>query len=349
MTTPLRSAASWARPWPKGNRAVKAGGNGCLLLFCLYLNVGCNRRMLKEYLIHQKSDSICWNDYISGVETCRFALQPEGSDALTPIPVCGEPLHFEALFCLKGRLVIQPFRHVPCALEAPGIFLLSDSSKLHSCQCSKDLGGIFVTVDAAASKESLQTICSALGMNLNTKNVRDRMTAENGYIALAGTSWVQAFFEIMKRLPDNAQERYCVFKSVELLYLLCSEMPASDESKSESAGISYRMLKIREYMQEHLSEKITIQLLCREFLVSPTFLKENFRRAYGIPVHTWLIRQRIRRARELIFTTQLPIQKIAQIVGYESISRFNAAFKEYYGITPGQCRKMSETASFRPF
>src|SRR5699024_2374783 len=142
-TTPLRSAASWARPWSKGNRAVKAGGNGCLLLFCLYLNVGCNRRMLKEYLIHQKSDSICWNDYISGVETCRFALQPEGSDTLTPIPVCGEPLHFEALFCLKGRLVIQPFRHVPCALEAPGIFLLSDSSKLHSCQCSKDLGGIF--------------------------------------------------------------------------------------------------------------------------------------------------------------------------------------------------------------
>ena len=109
------------------------------------------------------------------------------------------------------------------------------------------------------------------------------------------------------------------------------------------------MLKIREYMQEHLSEKITIQLLCREFLVSPTFLKENFRRAYGIPVHTWLIRQRIRRARELIFTTQLPIQKIAQIVGYESISRFNAAFKEYYGITPGHVEKCRKPQVFGRF
>ena len=305
--------------------------------------------MLKEYLLHQKSNFIYWSDGIAGIRTCRFALHPAGSDVLTQIPVCAEPLHFEAFFCMKGRLVIQPFRHAPCSVEAPGVFLFSDSSSLYGCQCSKDLGGVFVTVDAAAAKESLQTICSALGMEFNTKNVRDRMAAANGYISLSATPWVRAFFETMKRLPDNAQERYCVFKCVELLYLLCSEISSSGSSKCEAVCISRTMIKIRDYMQEHLSKKITIQLLCREFLVSPTFLKENFRRAYGMPIHTWLIRQRIKRARELIGTTQMPIQEVAQAVGYESISQFNAAFKRHYGITPGQCRKMSETASLRPF
>ena len=61
------------------------------------------------------------------------------------------------------------------------------------------------------------------------------------------------------------------------------------------------------------------------------------------------IQQRLRRAQELICTTRMPIQQIAQAVGYEGMSQFNAAFKREYGMTPGQYRKMSETATLRPF
>ena len=37
-------------------------------------------------------------------------------------------------------------------VEAPGIFLLSDSSALRSCQCSGNLGGVLIAVDAKAAK-----------------------------------------------------------------------------------------------------------------------------------------------------------------------------------------------------
>lgn len=305
--------------------------------------------MLKEFLLNQKSDSICWRDDIQGIKTCRFALDPAGGEALVSVPVCGEPFCFEALFCMNGRLTIRSFQTMPCAVEAPGIFLFSDTSRIRTCLCSRDLGGILLAVDAVAAKESLKMICSALGMELNTKNVRDRMAAANGYIALPDTSWTRAVFETMTYLSGAAGECYCVFKSVELLYLLCSGTFDSDHLKRESEGISPRTLKIKDYMLEHLSEKMTIQLLCRKFLVSPTFLKENFRRAYGVPIHTWLIQQRIKRGRELLCTTQMTIREIAQAVGYESISQFHTAFKGYYGMAPGQYRKMSETISWRPF
>ena len=70
---------------------------------------------------------------------------------------------------------------------------------------------------------------------------------------------------------------------------------------------------------------------------------------YGVPVHRFLIQQRLQRARELIRTTRMPIQQIAQSVGYEGMSQFSAAFKQAYGTTPGRYRKMSETAIRRPF
>ena len=108
------------------------------------------------------------------------------------------------------------------------IFLLSDSSELHSCQYSGNLSGILVAVDAKAAKESLMTACSALGMELNTKVVQRKMAASRGCMALHGTPWTQAFFETVRQLSEEAQERYCVFKSVELLYLLCTEAEEAD-------------------------------------------------------------------------------------------------------------------------
>jgi len=254
------------------------------------------------------------------------------------------------LFCLTGRLAVRPLQSTSYTVEAPGIFLLSDSVVLRSCQYSGNLGGVLIAVDAKAAKESLVTVCSTLGMKLDTRIVKRNMAARNGCMALHGTPWTQAFFEAVRYLPEQEQERYCVFKSVELLYLLCTEASESDESPSgNGCSASHSLLEVKAYIQTHLSEKLTIAFLCKQFSVSPTFLKEGFRRAYGVPIHSFLIQQRLRRTQELICTTRMPIQQIAQAVGYEGMSQFNAAFKREYGMTPGQYRKMSETATSRPF
>jgi len=285
-----------------------------------------------------------------GVQLCRFSLPEPEQGSPRSIPVCGVPLQFEVLFCLSGRLAVQTSKGAPYVVEAREIFLLSDSSELHSCQYSGNLSGILVAVDAKAAKESLVTVCSTLGMRLDTRIVKEKMTARNGCLALCGTPWTQSFFETVRYLSEQEQERYCVFKSVELLYLLCTEVSESDESLSGSGcPVSQSLLEVKAYIQTHLSDKLTIALLCKQFSVSPTFLKEGFRRAYGVPIHTYLIQQRLRRAQELICTTRMPIQQIAQAVGYEGMSQFNAAFKREYGMTPGQYRKMSETATLRPF
>ena len=170
-------------------------------------------------------------------------------------------------------------------------------------------------------------------------------------MALCGTPWTQSFFETVRYLSEQEQERYCVFKSVELLYLLCTEVSESNGSLSgPGCPVSHQVSwKSRHTSRRICSDKLTIAFLCKQFSLSPTFLKEGFRRTYGMPIHSFLVQQRLRRAQELICTTRMPIQQIAQAVGYEGMSQFNAAFKREYGMTPGQYRKMSETATPRPF
>ena len=151
-----------------------------------------------------------------GVQICRFSLPEPEQEPLRSVPVCGAPLQFEVLFCLTGRLTVRALQGTSCTVEAPGIFLLSDSSALRSCRYSGNLSGVLIAVDAKAAKESLVTVCSTLGMKLDTRIVKEKMTARNGCMALCGTPWTQSFFETVRYLSEQEQERYCVFKSVEL-------------------------------------------------------------------------------------------------------------------------------------
>ena len=114
--------------------------------------------MLKEYLLRQGSGTGRWGHGMPGVEICRFSLPEPEQEPLRPIPVCGAPLQFEVLFCLTGRLTVRALQGTSCTVEAPAIFLLSDSSALRSCQYSGNLGGILIAVDAKAAKESLVTV-----------------------------------------------------------------------------------------------------------------------------------------------------------------------------------------------
>lgn len=295
--------------------------------------------MLKEYLLEKQPLGTVWSDSMPGVQVCRFTVSAGPDRGMQRIPACGKPMHFETIFCMNGRIIVKPLHNEPCVVEAPGLFLISDSSGLDAFLCSEDFCGILVAVDARSARESLTAVCAILGMELDTEKVKVKMVAQNGCMALCNTPWTQALFEDLQHLPGVAQERYCVFKAVELLYLFCSECtPVERPEHYCDRYASPRMLAVKTYMQSHLSEKITIQLLCRQFSVSPTFLKENFRRAFGAPIHRWLVEERIRRARELICTTRMPIQQVALAVGYEGMSQFNAAFKRYYGMTPSQFR-----------
>ena len=134
--------------------------------------------MLKEYLWSRGSGTSRWSSSMPGVQICRFSL-PE-QEPLRPIPVCGAPLQFEVLFCLAGRLTVRTLQGASCMVEAPGIFLLSDSSALRSCQRSGNLGGVLIAVDAKAAKESLVTVCSTLGTRLDTRIGKEKMTPRNG-------------------------------------------------------------------------------------------------------------------------------------------------------------------------
>ena len=96
---------------------------------------------------------------------------------------------------------------------------------------------------------------------------------------------------------------------------------------------------VHTYLTEHLSERITIEALSREFLMNTTTLKSAFKRVYGSSIAQHMKQHRMKAAAARLTQTQDDIAAIAKAVGYESQSRFTEAFREVYGEVPTEYRK----------
>lgn len=275
-----------------------------------------------------------WEQVMPGARACLFSL----GEGPVSLPLRLEPLHFEALFCLAGAITL--IRRDGSALTAgPGqVLLLTDLSGVTGASVDGPLSGVLVAVNARNAKESLQTICHLLGgLTLDTNRVRQWMASRGGCAVEGPTPWSRAAFAQLERLPQKERARWCVWKSVELLYLLC----APQEPAPAQAG---NLEEVARYMEKHLDEPLSIPQLSRRAFLSPTAFKAAFRQRYGLAVHAWLRQRRMERAAQLLRGSSLTVLEVAQSVGYSSGSQFTAAFRERYGTSPGKFRKMSKGA-----
>ena len=289
--------------------------------------------MLAEFLANRGN----WAQVMPGARACLFSL----GEGPVSLPLRLEPLHFEALFCLAGAVTLTRRDGSALTAGARQVLLLTDLSGVTGASADAPLEGVLVAVDARNARESLNTICSLLGgLTLDTGQVRRWMASQGGCAVEGPSDWSRAAFAHLDRLPSGEQARWCVWKSVELLYLLSAPGRAeADTAPALEREVARALADIRRYMEEHLDEPLTISTLSRRSCLSATTFKAGFRRLYGLPVHAWLRQRRMERAAELLRGSSLSVLGVAQSVGYSSASQFTAAFRRQYGVTPVQYRK----------
>ena len=291
--------------------------------------------MLAEFL----ADRGDWTPVMPGARACLFSLH-EGPGSLR---LQLEPLHFEALFCLAGCITLTRRDGPALTAGARQVLLLTGLSGVTGASVDTPLEGVLVAVDARNARESLSAICGLLGgLALDTGRARRWMANRGGCAVEGPTDWSRAAFADLDRLPHSEQARWCVWKSVELLYRLSAQDEQGADALPDPVldrNTARSLAETRRYMEEHLGDPLTISTLSRRACLSATTFKAGFRRLYGLPVHTWLRQQRMERAAELLRGSSLSVLGVAQSVGYGSASQFTAAFRRQYGVTPIQYRK----------
>ena len=90
------------------------------------------------------------------------------------------------------------------------------------------------------------------------------------------------------------------------------------------------------YIQNHYQEDISLSDLAKLSCLSPEYFCRLFKEETNETFGVYLMSYRLKRARELLRTTDMKINAVAASVGYSTAGYFSKIYKKYFGITPEQ-------------
>ena len=96
---------------------------------------------------------------------------------------------------------------------------------------------------------------------------------------------------------------------------------------------------IMRYMQEHLSEEVSLSVLSEVFHLNPQYISQLFKNKIGVGFLAYLTNIRIEKAKKLLLSTSMSVTEIAEFSGYSDYRVFTKVFKKTEGITPSQFRR----------
>ncbi|MGN0584701.1 MAG: AraC family transcriptional regulator [Ruminococcus sp.] len=124
-----------------------------------------------------------------------------------------------------------------------------------------------------------------------------------------------------------------------LVNMMTTFSQETDGVSNAASTIAEKGALIKEYIEQHFSEKITLDALSAEFCVSKYYMLRSFRNQYGMTIIQYLSAYRIQYAKKLLRFSDMQIDAICKACGIEDVSYFNRLFRSYEGMTAGQFRK----------
>lgn len=99
------------------------------------------------------------------------------------------------------------------------------------------------------------------------------------------------------------------------------------------------LTKLKEYLDEHYTEKISLDELAIHFFINKYYLTKIFKETYGTTINSYIIAKRITRAKQMLRFTDMTLEEIAIAVGMNGGNYFSRMFKKIEGISPREYRK----------
>jgi AraC-like DNA-binding protein len=96
--------------------------------------------------------------------------------------------------------------------------------------------------------------------------------------------------------------------------------------------------RAREYIDAHLVENPSLDMISDAAGMSAFHLLRAFKRAIGVAPHAYLVQRRVEMAKHLLLKG-LPLRQVAITVGYCDQGHLSREFRRFFGVPPGSARQ----------
>ncbi len=110
-------------------------------------------------------------------------------------------------------------------------------------------------------------------------------------------------------------------------------------NKHSQKGYSLPVQKVITRIDTDITADLSLKEIARLLNVNPSYLSTLFKKETGMTLTDYVNKKRVERAKQLLHTTNMQIQLIAQNCGILDVNYFTKMFKKYTGKTPNEYRK----------
>lgn len=146
--------------------------------------------------------------------------------------------------------------------------------------------------------------------------------------------------KLVKKMKENADESLNVKK-----YYLTQDERLKEILNSDLNDVNNNITVIKlakDYIINNYNKNISLKDVADEVYLSQNYLSELFKKEIGEGFYDFLSKYRIKKAKEVLLTTNLKVYEIAQMVGYNDSITFGRALKKITGTTPNNFRNNRE-------
>lgn len=96
---------------------------------------------------------------------------------------------------------------------------------------------------------------------------------------------------------------------------------------------------VKNYIYQHYEEDLNLEMLAEKVYLSSGYLSFIFKKETGMNLNRYIRVFRMKKAKELLCSTNMKVAQISEKVGFANVSYFCRSFREYYGSSPESYRK----------
>ncbi|HEX3047707.1 MAG TPA: AraC family transcriptional regulator [Bacillota bacterium] len=151
----------------------------------------------------------------------------------------------------------------------------------------------------------------------------------------------------LENLKDNHTPSFDVLQLscfIEILVLINQFFLQVESPVEEPSQVPKALIPVMDYIEKHLSEELTLQVLSQQFFMNPSYLSRLFKKGIGSNIHEFIIYKRIACAKKLLSQGH-NVTETCTLCGFNDYANFLRMFKHKVGISPHQYKMKNLTIS----
>ena len=177
-------------------------------------------------------------------------------------------------------------------------------------------------IDPAVVRRILEDTYNSLRIN----NPRFRQAVEDEF----GAAW-----QFVRELNLNLTLADTVDFLIQFLSAVLARMKKNAGRKDKKI-----IEVVKDYIQTHLQQEITLASLSQIAFISPNYLSEVFKEQTGESMVDYITRLRILKAKDLLKDIRVKVYEVGKLVGYDDPAYFSKVFRKVVGVSPAEYRNL---------